>query len=118
LPDAITVSADSTNNSIFQSQLSVVRDTLIRGGGLYDPMAESGIFPIAARQMIQVGERTGSLGHQLSKAASYYEREVTFEMKKATELFEPMVIMLVGLIVGFVALAQVAAMYSIFGKVK
>ena len=118
LPDAIGVSADSTNNSIFQSQLSIVRDTLIRGGGLYEPMAASAIFPIAARQMIQVGERTGSLGKQLSKAASYYEREVTFEMKKATELFEPAVILCVGLVVGFVALAQVAAMYSIFGKVK
>lgn len=118
LPDAIAVSADSTNNSLFQSQMVTVRDTLVRGGGFYDPMAESGLFPIAARQMIQVGERTGSLGKQLSKAATYYEREVSFEMKKATELFEPVVIMFVGFIVGFVALAQVAAMYSIFGKVK
>jgi type IV pilus assembly protein PilC len=118
LPEAITVSADSTNNSIFQSRLSVVRDTLIRGGGLYDPMVASGIFPIAARQMIQVGEKTGALGDQLARAANYYEREVGFKMKKATELFEPMVILVVGLIVGFVAVAQVAAMYSIFGQVK
>ena len=118
LPDAIAVSADSTNNSIFQSRLEVVRETLVRGGGLYEPMADSGLFPIAARQMIQVGERTGLLGHQLGKAAGYYEREVAFEMKKATELFEPAIIMFVGLVVGFVAVAQVAAMYSIFGKVK
>ena len=62
---------------------------LVRGGGLYEPMAETGLFPIAARQMIQVGERTGMLGNQLGKAASYYEREVTFTMKKATELFQP-----------------------------
>ncbi len=81
-------------------------------------MAETGLFPIAARQMIQVGERTGLLGNQLGKAASYYEREVTFAMKKATELFEPVVILVVALIVGFIAVAQVAAMYSIFGQVK
>jgi type IV pilus assembly protein PilC len=118
LPDAITVSAASTNNSIFETRLSVVRDTLIRGGGLYDPIVASGIFPIAARQMIQVGEKTGSLGEQLSRAANYYEREVGFKMKKATEMFEPMVILVVGLIVGFVAVAQVAAMYSIFGQVE
>jgi type IV pilus assembly protein PilC len=118
LPDAITVSAASTNNSIFETRLSVVRDTLIRGGGLYEPIVASGIFPIAARQMIQVGEKTGSLGDQLSRAANYYEREVGFKMKKATEMFEPMVILVVGLIVGFVAIAQVAAMYSIFGQVK
>ena len=118
LPDAITVSADSTNNSIFQARMLVVRDTLIRGSGLYNPMVESGVFPLAARQMIQVGERTGSLGDQLAKAANYYEREVAFKMKKATDMFQPMVILFVGFIVGFVAVAQVAAMYSIFGQVK
>jgi type IV pilus assembly protein PilC len=118
LPDAIEMSAASTNNSIFESKLGAVRDTLVRGGGLSEPIVESGIFPIAARQMIRVGERTGSLGHQLSKAASYYEREVTFQMKRATDLFQPAVIMLVGGLVGFVAVAQVSAMYSIFSQVK
>ena len=118
LPTAIGLSADSTNNSIFQAHMKVVREALVRGGGLYEPMVETGLFPIAARQMIQVGERTGMLGYQLGKAAGYYEREVTFRMKKATELFQPVVIMFVALIVGFVAVAQVAAMYSIFGQVK
>ena len=118
LPDAIQMSADSTNNSVFQSKLHDVRDTLVRGGGLAAPIVETGIFPVAARQMIRVGERTGSLSRQLSKAASYYEREVGFAMKKATEMFEPAVIMLVGGLVGFVAVAQVSALYSIFSQVK
>ena len=118
LPIAIGLSADSTNNTLFQSQMLVVREALVRGGGLYDPMVATGLFPIAARQMIQVGERTGMLGNQLGKAASYYEREVTFTMKKATELFQPAVIILVALVVGFVAVAQIAAMYSIFGQIK
>jgi type IV pilus assembly protein PilC len=118
LPEAIGVSADSTNNSIFQARMTTVRETLVRGSGVYDPLEQTGLFPLAARQMIQVGERTGTLGNQLSKAASYYEREVNFTMKRSTELFEPVVILFVGLIVGFVAVAQVAAMYSIFGQVK
>jgi type IV pilus assembly protein PilC len=118
LPAAIGLSADSTNNSLFKTKMVAVRDVLVRGGGLYEPMAASGLFPIAARQMIQVGERTGNLGNQLGKAASYYEREVTFSMKKATDMIGPLVIMFVGLVVGFVAVAQVAAMYSIFGQVK
>jgi type IV pilus assembly protein PilC len=118
LPDAIEMSAASTNNSIFETKLAVVRDTLIRGGGLSAPMIESGIFPTAARQMIRVGERTGSLGHQLTKAAGYYEREVSFRMKRATDLFQPAVIMFVGILVGFVAVAQVSAMYSIFSQVQ
>jgi type IV pilus assembly protein PilC len=118
LPDAIQVSADSTNNSIFRTKMQEVRETLTRGGGLSAPMVETGLFPIAARQMIRVGERTGSLGPQLSKAASYYEREVGFQMKKATDLFQPTVILIVGGLVGFVAVAQVSAMYSIFGQVR
>ncbi len=118
LPAAIGLSADSTNNSLFKRKMVDVRDALVRGGGLYEPMAETGLFPIAARQMIQVGERTGMLGPQLGKAASYYEREVTFSMKKATQMFEPIIILCVGLIVGFIAVAQIAAMYSIFGQVK
>jgi type IV pilus assembly protein PilC len=118
LPVAIGLSADSTNNTLFQTRMVNVREVLVRGGGLYEPMAESGLFPIAARQMIQVGERTGLLGNQMGRAASYYEREVTFAMKKATQLFEPVVILFVALIVGFIAIAQIAAMYSIFGQVK
>jgi type IV pilus assembly protein PilC len=118
LPVAIGLSADSTNNTLFKTHMAVVREALVRGGGLYEPMAETGLFPIAARQMIQVGERTGMLGNQLGKAASYYEREVKFTMKKATELFQPAVIMIVALVVGFIAVAQVAAMYSIFGQIK
>jgi type IV pilus assembly protein PilC len=118
LPVAIGLSADSTNNSMFRNRMVAVRETLVRGGGLYEPMSETGLFPIAARQMIQVGERTGMLGNQLGKAASYYEREVGFSMKKATDLFEPFVIIFVALIVGFVAVAQIAAMYSIFGQIK
>jgi type IV pilus assembly protein PilC len=118
LPFAIGLSAESTNNSIFETNMVGVRETLVRGGGLYEPILETGLFPIAARQMIQVGERTGMLGNQLSKAASYYEREVTFTMKKATDLFTPLVIIFVAVIVGFVAVAQIAAMYSIFGQIK
>lgn len=118
LPVAIGLSADSTNNTLFKTAMVGVRETLVRGGGLYEPMAETGLFPIAARQMIQVGEQTGMLGNQLGKAASYYEREVSFTMKRATELFQPAVILVVALVVGFIAVAQVAAMYSIFGQVK
>ena len=118
LPVAIGLSADSTNNTLFKTEMVSVREALVRGGGLYEPMAETGLFPIAARQMIQVGERTGMLGNQLGKAASYYEREVTFTMKRATELFQPAVILLVAAVVGFIAIAQVSAMYSIFGQVK
>ena len=118
LPSGIEVSAASTNNTLFEEKMAVVKDTVVRGGGLSKPMAESGVFPTAAKQMIRVGEQTGSLGVQLSKAANYYERELGFAMKSATELFQPAVILFVGFFVGFIAVAQVAAMFSIFRQIR
>jgi type IV pilus assembly protein PilC len=118
LPEAVRVSADSTNNRVFQAKLGEARDAMIRGAGLAKPIADSGMFPAAARQMIRVGESTGTLDAQLATAAEFYERELTYRLKKATDLFEPMVILIVGVVVGFVAVAQISAMYSVFNQIK
>ena len=90
----------------------------MRGAGLAKPVADSGMFPTAARQMIRVGESTGTLDAQLQSAAEYYDREVAYRLKKATDLFEPIVILIVGVVVGFVAVAQISAMYSVFHQIK
>jgi type IV pilus assembly protein PilC len=118
LPEAITVSADSTNNAVFQARLAVVRDAMVRGNGLARPIAESGMFPPGALQMIRVGESTGSLDTQLHSAAEFYERELAYRLKKSTDLFEPIVIVVIGCVVGFVAVAQVSAMYSVFNQIE
>jgi type IV pilus assembly protein PilC len=118
LPDAVQVSADSTNNAVFQTKLAVVREAMMRGDGLARPIQASGIFPAAARQMIRVGESTGSLDTQLQSAAVFYERELRYRLKKLTDMFEPAIILVVGGMVAFVAIAQIAAMYSVYSQVK
>ena len=118
LPDAVQVSADSTNNDVFQEKLGDVREAMMRGEGLARPIQASGLFPPAARQMIRVGETTGSLDKQLENAAVYYERELTYELKRVTDMFEPAILIIVGLAVAFVAIAQISAMYSIYNQVK
>jgi type IV pilus assembly protein PilC len=118
LPDAVHVSADSTNNRVYQQKLSTVREAMMRGDGLARPIAAAGIFPPAARQMIRVGESTGSLDTQLDSAAEFYSRELRFRMKRFTDMFEPAILLIVGLAVGFVAIAQISAMYSIYHQVK
>ena len=67
--------------------------------------------------MIRVGESTGSLDEQLQTAATFYERELEYRLKRVTDMFEPTVIIVVGGAVAFVALAQVSAMYSIYSQV-
>ena len=90
---------------------------MIRGEGLARPIAATGLFPAAGRQMIRVGESTGSLDEQLQTAATFYERELEYRLKRVTDMFEPTVIIVVGGAVAFVALAQVSAMYSIYSQV-
>lgn len=118
LPDAVAVTADGTNNAVYRHGLIEVRASMLQGEGLAGPLARTGLFPGAARQMIRVGEDTGTLSEQLETAAQYFERELDYRIKRFTNLFEPAVIIFMGLVVGFVAVAMVSAMYGIFNQVK
>jgi type IV pilus assembly protein PilC len=117
LPEAMAVTADAANNAVYKRGLSQVREDMMEGQGLSDPIARTGLFPGAARQMFRVGEETGTLDEQLALAATYYNREVDIRVKRFTSLFEPAVIIFMGLIVGFVAVALVSAMYGIYHQV-
>jgi type IV pilus assembly protein PilC len=114
----MSVASESTNNRVFQDKLTIVRDEMVRGGGLARPLAESGLFPAAVKQMVRVGEGTGTLDQQLEAAAGFYERELTYRLKRFTDLFEPAIILVVGFVVGFIALALVQAMYGVFNQVN
>jgi type IV pilus assembly protein PilC len=117
LPDAMEVVSEGTNNRIFESGLTTVREAMLEGEGIAKPIARTDLFPSAVVQMMRVGEETGTLDQQLELSASFYERELSYKIKRLTTYFEPAVILAVGLIVGFVAVAVVSAMYGIFRQV-
>lgn len=114
LPDALEVATEATNNAVFQRRLAGARDEVIRGGGLSGPIHATKLFPAAALQMIRVGESTGSLDTQLKASGQFFARELDYRLKRFTDMFEPVVILVVGFIVGFVAVALVSAMYGIY----
>jgi len=114
----MAVTADATNNDVYRRGLTSIRDEMLKGRGLAEPIAQSGLFPGAARQMFRVGEDTGTLDDQLATAATYYDRELDYRIKRFTAVIEPAVIILMGLVVGFVALALISAMYGIYHQVK
>jgi type IV pilus assembly protein PilC len=118
LPDAMAVTADAASNAVYRRGLTSIREQMIEGQGLSNPVAQSGLFPGAARQMFRVGEETGTLDQQLEVAAKYYNREVDLKIKRFTSLFEPAIIILMGVVVGFVAVALVSAMYGIYKQVN
>ena len=118
LPEAMRVTTEATNNHVYKLGLGEARERMMRGEGLARPLAETGLFPPSAKQMFRVGENTGTLDEQLETAAVYFERELDYKIKRFTSLFEPAVLVGMGLVVGFVAIALVSAMYGIFRQVQ
>ena len=118
MPRSMTVTAESANNAVFRRALETIREAMMEGQGLAAPLARTGLFPGAAKQMFRVGEETGTLDQQLDVAAEYYGRELETKVEHATSLFEPAIIIVMGVVVGFVAVALISAMYGIYNQVK
>jgi type IV pilus assembly protein PilC len=118
LPEALRVATDALRNRVYIRALSSVSEAMLEGQGIATPLAKTEMFPATAVQMLRVGEETGTLDAQLEVTAQYYETELDYKIKKLTALFEPAVIIVMGLLVGFVAVALVSAMYGVFNQVK
>jgi type IV pilus assembly protein PilC len=117
LTEGLAVTTEALRNRVYVKRLGEVRAQILEGQGVAGPLARTGLFPGTATQMLRVGEDTGSLDTQLGVTAEYYETELDYKIAKLTALFEPIVIIVMGLIVGFVAVALVSAMYGIFDQV-
>jgi type IV pilus assembly protein PilC len=116
LPDAMAAAIKGANNNVFETGLQTAQERMLEGEGLAEPIADSNLFPRAAVQMMRVGENTGTLDQQLENASEYYSHELDYKLKRLTTLFEPIVIVIMGIVVGFVALALVQAMYGIYNS--
>jgi type IV pilus assembly protein PilC len=109
---------DSTTNTVYRERLTEAQVIMLEGGGFASPLADTGLFPGAAKQMFKVGEETGTLDEQLNVASLYFDRELDSRIKRFTALFEPIMIIAVGALVGFVAVALVQAMYGVLNGEK
>lgn len=118
LPDALRLASDGSNNALFEEGLTKAREEMIQGKGLSQPIADTQLFPAAVTQMLAVGENTGTLDGQLESMALYYEKELEYKLKALTTMFEPMTILFMAGVVGFVAVALVSAMYGVFNQVE
>ncbi|QWZ08456.1 type II secretion system F family protein [Nocardioides panacis] len=117
LTEGLAVTTEALRNRVYVKRLGEVNEQILEGQGVAGPLARTGLFPGTATQMLRVGEDTGSLDTQLEVTAEYYETELNYKIAKLTALFEPIVIVIMGLVVGFVAVALVSAMYGIFRQV-
>ena len=115
---AIQLTGETAGNVVIEQAMQDVYDSVKRGGTLAAPIQENPIFPPMVGHMIAVGEDTGQLEHMLSKIADFYEAEVDVKVKALTALIEPIMIVFVGGIVGFIVVAMYLPMFSIYEHIR
>jgi type IV pilus assembly protein PilC len=117
--EAIDITGRTSGNRVIEMAMDEVRDSVKRGGSLTAPMTEvPEAFPVMVTQMIGVGEETGALETMLTKVADFYEEQVEAAVKALTSILEPVMIVIVGAIVGFIVIAMYLPMFKVYDSIK
>jgi type IV pilus assembly protein PilC len=115
--DGLEITAKTAGNTIIEDAIMAVRKAVEEGKTIADPLAQVKVFPSMVVQMIGVGEQTGALDQMLSKIADFYEDEVDTAVAGMMKLIEPLLITVLGGIIGFIVAAMYLPMYSILQKI-
>ncbi|MGV1049234.1 MAG: type II secretion system F family protein [Solirubrobacterales bacterium] len=115
---AIQLTGVTAGNVVVERAMEDVYASVKRGGTLSGPIESNPIFPPMVGHMVAVGEETGQLQSMLSKVADFYEAEVDAKVKALTALIEPLMIVFVGGIVGFIVISMYLPMFSIYEKIR
>jgi general secretion pathway protein F len=113
LINAVRIVQDIATNQIVSEGISRIADGAKRGLGVARPMQEAGVFPPLAVHLVEVGEETGRLDAMLLQLADIYDKDVRTAVKSLTSVFEPAIILVMGVIVGTVVLSMLMAIFSI-----
>lgn len=111
--DALETVAKTSGNLVLEKAVLNARDSVREGKTLTQPLKESKVFPPMVTQMINVGEETGALDAMLNKIADFYEDEVDAAVEGLTSIIEPILIVFLGVTIGFIVVAMFMPMFSI-----
>jgi type IV pilus assembly protein PilC len=115
---AIEVTGQTAGNTVVERAMDDVVDSVKSGGSIAAPLREASIFPAMVSQMIAVGEETGGLDSMLNKVADFYEDQVAAAVKSLTSILEPLMIVFVGAVVGFIVIAMYMPMFKVYDSIK
>ena len=113
LLQALNNARDVINNQVIASAIDAVSAGAKEGKGIAVPLSSANVFPPLALSMIKVGEETGQLDNMLMKVASTYEKSLNVAIKRFVSLLEPAMILSMGLIIGFIVVSMLMAIFSI-----
>ncbi len=116
--DALDIVARTAGNKVVENAIFKVRSDIAEGRTMADPLAESGVFPSMVCQMISVGESTGALDAMLEKIADFYEEEVDSAVENLTSAIEPLMMVLMGGIIGGLVVSMYLPVFKMAGAVS
>jgi len=117
--EAIDITGRTSGNKVIENAMDAVRESVKGGGTITAPMRDvPAAFPVMVTQMVGVGEETGAIETMLSKIADFYEDQVAAAVKALTSILEPIMIVVVGGIVGFIVIAMYLPMFKVYDQIK
>ncbi len=116
--DALDIVAKTAGNRVIENAVLYVRAKISEGKNIAGPLAETNVFPPMVVQMIGVGEATGAMDQMLSKVADFYDDEVDVAVGALTSMLEPLMMVVLGGIVGFFMIAMYLPIFSLADNVK
>ncbi len=115
---AIDITGATAGNYHIEKAMEEVKNSVQRGGSIAEPLRRSDKFPTMVAHMVGVGEETGNLDGMLAKVADFYEDEVAAVIKALTSILEPVMIILVGGIVGFIVISMYLPLFQVYDKIR
>jgi type IV pilus assembly protein PilC len=115
---ALEIVGKASGNEVIAETVNKVRESVREGESIAVPLQLSGLFPPLVTQMVAVGEETGNLDGMLSKISDFYDTEVEYMLASLTSLLEPILILVMGFIVGFIVVSVFLPLYQIIGNIK
>jgi len=115
--DALEITAKTAGNKVIYNAIRRAVTAIAQGDTIAQPLQDTGVFPPMVVQMISVGEKTGGLDEMLEKVADFYEDEVDAAVDALTSIIEPVVIVVMGAVIGFVLISMYLPMFDLIGAI-
>jgi type IV pilus assembly protein PilC len=118
LLQALEITGRTGGNVVVEEAMDAVIASVKRGGTIAAPLAQAPIFPAMVTHMVGVGEETGALDTMLEKVAEFYEDQVEASVKALTSILEPIMIIVIGSIVGFIVISMYMPLFTVYNSIK
>ncbi len=114
----LDITARTAGNKVVEKAIYATRESISQGDTIAEPLRQSGVFPPMVTQMIGVGEQTGALDEMLEKIANFYDSEVDTAVEQLTSIIEPVMIVVMGVVVGGMLISMYLPMFKLISVVS